>query len=240
MRPSVRASIAASALLVLAAPQFVFAETDPLRDPAVRRVREAFPLERLSLLETPVSRAVRGATCADSAFPGLVWCATATGYETAEGGTYTRSFGYNLDTAGRVVYIILTRREFPLAREKFDEALKALGARYGRAPTTLTFQGKTGDGDEFSSLVAYWGDIKLARLGEAELRVVAEGRDLGRGHLVDHRQDVRASARQRDPVYRIEGGAGFIAELRSVSDVRTDYVLRAVYAPAFARDTAKP
>ena len=241
MRPSLKALIAASAWLAFAAPGLALAATDPLSDPAVRRVRESFAIERMSLFDVIPSRSVRGAACADTAFPGLAWCATATTYESAEGGTYSRTFGYNVDAARRVVYLILTRREFPLARASFDETLKTLGARFGRPPATLTFQGKTAEGDEFHSLVAYWGGIKLVRLSDAELRAVAEGRNIGRGHLVDHRQDLRLSARQRDPVYRIEGGAGFIAELRSVTDVRTDYVLRAVYQPAFATDpAAKP
>jgi len=240
MRPSSKALVAAG-VIAFAAPQVAFAETDALSDPGVRRVRESFPIERLSLFDQPAQRSVRGAACTDSAQPGLVWCATGTGYESAEGGTYTRTFGYNLDAAGRVIYVILTRREFPLARANFDDTVKTLGARYGRAPTSHTFQGKTPDGDEVFSLVAYWGDIKLVRLSEAELRIAAQAGALGRVPLVDHRNDVRLSARQRDPVYKIEGKAGFIAVFRAVTDVRTDYVLRSVYVPGFTPEpNAKP
>ena len=88
------------------------------------------------------------------------------------------------------------------------------------------------------SLVAYWGGIKLVRLNAAEMRIAAQTGMLGRSHLVDHRQDVRLSARQGDPVYKIEGTAGFIAEFRSVTDVRSDVVVRAVYQPAFVGEPA--
>jgi len=241
MRPSQRVLIAAGALMALAAPEIARAETDPLRDPGIRRVRESFAIERLSLFDKPAPRAVRGVTCTDSTTAGLTWCASATSYESSDNGTYSRSFGYNLDAAGRVVYIILSRREFPLARSAFDETMKSLGARYGHAPTTLRFEGKTADGDDFVSIVAYWGNIKLVRLSEAEMRVVAQSGTLGRGPLVDHRQNLRASAQRREPVYRIEGTAGFVAEFLSVIDVRTDYVLRAVYQPAFlGEQPAKP
>ena len=128
MRPSPTAVLAACAFLA-AAPKLALAEADPLGDPGVRAVRQAFPILGISLLDTRA----RGAGCADHAASGLVWCATGTAYETSEGGTYARSLGYNLDAAGRVVYVILTRREYPLARDKFDETVKALCARYGRA-----------------------------------------------------------------------------------------------------------
>jgi hypothetical protein len=150
MRPSPTAILAACAFMAVAAPELALAEADPLSDPGVRAVRQAFPIQGISLLDTRA----RGAGCADNAATGLVSCATGTSYETAEGGTFTKSFGYNLDAAGRVVYVILTRREFPLAREKFDETVKTLGARFGRPATTLTFQGKTADGDDVFSLVA--------------------------------------------------------------------------------------
>src|SRR5690606_19810697 len=66
---------------------------------------------------------------------------------------------------------------------------------------------------------------------------------LDRAPLIDHRYDVRLSAGKRDPVYRIEGTAGFVAQFRSVTDVRTDLMLRALYVPAFhakAEPEAKP
>jgi len=232
---SAPAFLALGAWFALAVPVFAQAADDPTRDPAVRAVRDAFRIEGLGLFD---ARPVRGPGCADSAVAGMTWCGGGTNYVTAENGTYTRSLGYNVDAAGRVVYIILTRREFPLARTGFDDMMRNLGARYGRPPTTFNFQGKTGEGEEFFSLVAVWGAIKLVRLSEAEYRAVAEGRAVGRGHLVDHRQDVRASARQRDPVYKIEGTAGFIAELRSMTDLRTDVVLRAVFQPAFTGEPA--
>jgi hypothetical protein len=229
MRPFAKAVLAACAAVTVAAPELALAETDPLRDPVVRAVRNGFAVLGLSLFD----KRARGAGCVDSASSGLVWCAAGPTYETAEGGTYTRTLGYNLDSAGRIVYVILTRREFPLEREKFGETIKTLGARYGRPPTTLTFSGKTADGDDVSSLVAYWGGIKLVRLTPAEMRVVAQTGTLGRGPLVDHRQDLRRSAGLGDPVYKVEGTAGFIAEFRSVTDVRSDLVLRVVYQPAF-------
>jgi hypothetical protein len=228
MRPFPKAAFAACALLAIAVPNLALAESDPLSDPGVRAVRQAFPIQGLHLFDTRA----RGAGCADTA-AGLVWCATGAAYETTDAGTYARTLGYNLDAAGRVVYVIQTRREYPLARDKFDETVKALGARFGRPATTLTYQGKNAEGDEFQSVVAYWGNIKLVRLNPAELRIAAQGGTLGRGPLVDHRMDVRASARNGEPVYKVEGTAGAILELRSLFDVRADYVMRAVYQPAF-------
>ncbi|MCW5772539.1 MAG: hypothetical protein KIT16_12935, partial [Rhodospirillaceae bacterium] len=210
---------------------------DPAKDPLVRRVRAAFPLAGVTLLDSP-SRPIRGAACRETGQNGLSWCATAPTYESAPGGTFRQGFGYNTDANGSVVYVVQSRREFPLARSGIDEDMQKVGARYGRPQLVLTFRGSTEEGAELFAQIAVWGGIRLVRLNDAELRIVAKGGTLGTGHVVDFRQDPQASAERRDPVFKIEGSAGFIAQYRSVTDVRTDIVLRAVYQPAFIEKAA--
>jgi hypothetical protein len=106
MRPFANAVLAACAVISVAVSGQALAETDPLRDPVVRAVRLGFSVQGLSLFD----KRARGAGCVDSAASGMVWCAAGPTYETVEGGTFTRTFGYNLDDDGRIVYVILTRR----------------------------------------------------------------------------------------------------------------------------------
>jgi len=233
MKLSIRATAFLSAWLAIA-PAASAQNADALKDPMVRKVRDAFRVDSLTLLDTPIPGPVRGAACTANPATGISWCATGTAYETSENGAFSKSLGYHLDPKGRIVHVVFTRREYPLERAKYDDLLKTLGARFGGVPVTITFQGKTADGDEFQSLIAVWGGIKLVRLGDAELRAVAAGGTAGRGPLVDHRQDPRASAQQREPVFKIEGSAGYVVQFRSVTDVRTDIVQRVVYPAGFA------
>lgn len=232
MKRIIRATILLGAWLA-ATPAVLAEADDPMKDPAVRRVREAFRVDTLAMLDIPIPGPVRGAACNANPATGISWCATGTVYEASESGAFSKQLGYHLDPRGRIVHAVLTRREFPLDRAKFDEFLKATGARYGGAPITTAFTGKTAEGDEVQAVIAVWGPIKLVRLNEAELRAVAAGGTVGRGPLVDYRQNPRASAQARDPVFKIDGSAGFIVQLRSVTDVRTDIMQRFVFPAGF-------
>ena len=48
------------------------------------------------------------------------------------------------------------------------------------------------------------------------------------------------SAKQREPVYKIEGEAGYILHFMTTGAERADIVARAVYAPVFLPAPARP
>jgi hypothetical protein len=172
-------------------------------------------------------------TCKPNRAANLTWCATGTTYRNDKDGTFSHDLGYHINAAGSLVYVILTRRDYPLTRDGIEGAVRALSTRYGGTPERLALQSTTSEGADVSSLIVYWGSIKLVRLSEAEYRTAAQGGAIGAGPLIDHRQDIRLSAQQRDPVYKVAGSAGFIAQFRSVTDLRTDVVLRLIHPPAF-------
>src|SRR5262249_34534299 len=82
--------------------------------------------------------------------------------------------------------------------------------------------------------------LRLVHLTEAEYAVVEGGGSLKRGHLVDHRFNLIVSAKQRDPIYKVEGDAGYILHFMATSPDRADVIARPVYAPAFLPPPAKP
>jgi hypothetical protein len=59
-------------------------------------------------------------------------------------------------------------------------------------------------------------------------------------HLIDHRFNLVLSAKLRDPVFKIEGEAGFVLQLMVTAPDRADVILRAVYPPVFLPPPGKP
>jgi hypothetical protein len=211
---------------------------DPLEDAAVQRIRAGFKVDGIALFDAQAEHAARMGVCAASIFAGLRWCVSGQIEETRGGVAYVKTTGYNADGEGRIVYAISTRRGYPLKRDEFEAVIHGIGERFGAGAAVHALR-KTGEG-EVDSLIAVWGGLRLVHLGEAEYATVETGASLKRGHLVDHRFDLVASARQRDPVYKIEGEAGYILHLRATEAGRADIVARVVYPAAFAAPPAKP
>src|SRR5262249_52989737 len=110
----------------------------------------------------------------------------------------------------------------------------------GAGASVLAFKKTAGDAAGVDSLIAVWGGLRLVQLTEAEYALVESGGSLKRGHLVDHRFNLIVSAKQREPIYKSEGEAGFILHLMSASPDRADIITRTIYAPVFQPPPAKP
>lgn len=221
------------ALLAVAEPAHSEAGRDPLADEAVLRIRAAFKVEGIALFDEHQRHAKQVGTCSASVFAGLKWCVSATIDAKRGAVVYSRTTGYNLDDKGRVVYVISRRRDYPLKRSEFDAAIQAVSARFGAGAAVYALRKTAADGEAIDSLIAVWGDLRLVHLGEAEYETVEGGGSLHRGHLVDHGGSLVASARAREPVYKIEGKAGFILQLTVKAPDRAEIVLRAIYPAAF-------
>jgi len=216
------------------------AVANPLQDTGVLRVREAFSVDGIALLDLHAQHAARMGVCAASVFAGLKWCVSGTGEESKGEATYVKTTGYNIDAENRIVYAISTRRGYPLKADGFDAVVQSIGARFGAGAAVYALRAKGTDGAEASSLIAVWGGLRLVHLSDAEYAVVEGGGSLKRGHLVDHRFNLVASAKAREPVYKIEGEAGYILHFMTAGPERADIIARVVYAPAFLPPPLKP
>jgi hypothetical protein len=216
------------------------AETDPAKDPASLRIRDSFKVDGIALFDAHAQHAPRMGICAQSIFAGLRWCVSGTAEETSGNASYVKTTGYNIGADNRIVYAISSKRSYPLKREEFDGIIQAIGERYGAGATVLAFKKPSEDGTGVDSLIAVWGGIRLVQLTAAEYAQVEIGNSLKRGHLVDHRFNLVTSAKAREPVFKIEGEAGYILHLMSTSPDRADVIARAVYPPVFLPPPAKP
>jgi hypothetical protein len=216
------------------------AETDPAKDPASLRIRDSFKVDGIALFDAHAQHAPRMGICAQSIFVGLKWCVSGTAEETSGNASYVKTTGYNIGADNRIVYAITSKRSYPLKREEFDGIIQAIGERYGAGATVLAFKKPSEDGTGVDSLIAVWGGIRLVQLSAAEYAQVEIGNSLKRGHLVDHRFNLVTSAKAREPIFKIEGEAGYILHLMSTSPDRADVIARAVYPPVFLPPPAKP
>jgi hypothetical protein len=59
-------------------------------------------------------------------------------------------------------------------------------------------------------VIAVWGKITLEPLDQESIKTLAEGKNPRKGFLIDYLRDFTRSAKQGLPIYRIDGGPGFI------------------------------
>src|SRR6516225_1038318 len=59
-------------------------------------------------------------------------------------------------------------------------------------------------------LIAVWGKITLEPLDQESIKTLADGKNPRKGFLIDYLRDFTRSAKQGLPIYRIDGGPGFI------------------------------
>src|SRR5262249_44805958 len=59
-------------------------------------------------------------------------------------------------------------------------------------------------------LIAVWGKITLEPLDQESINILANGKNPRKGFLIDYLRDFTRSAKQGLPIYRIDGGPGFI------------------------------
>ena len=61
-----------------------------------------------------------------------------------------------------------------------------------------------------NGVIAVWGKVELEPLDKDSRKLLAEGRTVKRGVLIDFLGNYNRSAREDLPLYRITGGAGFV------------------------------
>ena len=59
-------------------------------------------------------------------------------------------------------------------------------------------------------LIAVWGKITLEPLDQESVKILADGKGPGKGLLIDYLRNFARSAKEGLPIYRIDGGPGFI------------------------------
>jgi hypothetical protein len=108
---------------------------------------------------------------------------------------------------GTVSYINRAQESgFPNSRKAEDD-IQRYSRTIGETPRIVKMPHRSGLAD---GLIAIWGDITLEQLDQESIKVLAEGKGPKKGLLIDFVGNFVRSAKQGLPIYRIEGGPGFV------------------------------
>jgi hypothetical protein len=139
-------------------------------------------------------------------FSGFIWCHNRR-METLRVGTVVFNNSILHDADGKVVYVNKYITPVIFGPGEIEKIISLISVKYGEAARVMRLSSPQGDRD---ALIALWGQISLEQLDSSALSIIASGRDVNSGLLVDYLGDFRKSAKIALPVYRIAGGPGYL------------------------------
>ena len=145
-------------------------------------------------------------SCEDSEqFRGFVWCRTPGQVSNATGKS-TASMSLLSDRDGRVVYANKFVSPAVFGPGEITQEVNRLTSKFRSHPNVMIMPAKAGLPN---GMIVTWGDIKLDPLEAQAIRLLADGKSVNAGIMLDFLGNFRTSAQQGQPVYRLRGGPGF-------------------------------
>jgi ribosomal protein L9 len=139
-------------------------------------------------------------------FNGLTWCQK-TRTDKERRGPYIAAYSLLHSRDGNILYINRSQEPaFPNLKEA-EVNIQRYSRKVGESPRILKMPHRSGLPD---GLIAVWGKITLEPLDQESIKILAEGKNPKKGFLIDYLRDFTRSAKQGLPIYRLDGGPGFI------------------------------
>jgi hypothetical protein len=139
-------------------------------------------------------------------FDGFVWCAKTTSDKEVRGPFKVWSSMMHAQN-GMVVYVNRYQEPAYWGASEVSDDIRRYSLKIGEEPHIIHMPVRPGLPN---GTLATWGKVVLEPIVGDELRLLGEGKPLSKGIAIDFIGDFTRSARQGLPVYRIEGGAGFV------------------------------
>jgi len=140
-------------------------------------------------------------------FAGLTWCQKAQSNK-EERGPYTAAHSILHARDGKIVYVNRTQEPAFLGTKEAEEEIQRLSRKIGGdAPRIMKMPNRAG---LRNGIIAVWGNATLEQLDKDSLKILAEGKSPKKGLLIDFLGNFARSAKEGLPVYRINGGPGFL------------------------------
>jgi hypothetical protein len=143
---------------------------------------------------------------ASDQFDGLSWCQK-TRTDRERRGPYTAAYSVLHSREGNVVYVNRSQEPAFFKRTEAQEDIQRYSRIIGEPPRTIKMPHRTGRAD---GVIAIWGKITLERLDQESVKLLADGKSPKKGLLIDFIGNFVRSAKEGWPIYRIDGGPGFI------------------------------
>jgi hypothetical protein len=169
-------------------------------------------------------------------FDGFTWCQKARSDKERRG---RNAVGYSLlhSRTGNVVYVNRSQEPSFLKADEAERDLQRYASKIGETPRIMKMPHRSGVSD---GLIATWGKITLVPLDQKSVKVLAEGKRPKKGLLIDWLGNFERSAREGLPIYRIDGGPGFVWLASFDQKGRGILRLAAVDASAFSFPPSSP
>jgi hypothetical protein len=139
-------------------------------------------------------------------FAGLTWCQKAR-TDKERRGTYTAAYSILHSREGNVSYVNRSQDPAFFKRTEAQDDIQRYSRSIGESPRIMKMPHRSGIAD---GLIAIWGKITLAPLDQESRKILADGKSPKKGLLIDFIGNFVRSAKEGLPIYRIDGGPGFI------------------------------
>src|SRR5206468_7801828 len=167
-------------------------------------------------------------------FDGLTWCQK-TRSDKERRRSYIAAYSLLHSRDGNILYINRTQEPAVFNPKEVEVNIQRYSRKIGESPRIMKMphRGSLPDG-----LIAVWGKIMLEPLDQESIKILADGKGPRKGLLIDFLGNFTRSAKEGLPIYRIDGGPGFIWAASFDQKGRGTLRLAAVNVSGFSRPPA--
>jgi ribosomal protein L9 len=139
-------------------------------------------------------------------FDGLTWCQK-TRSDKERRRSYIAAYSLLHSRDGNILYINRSQEPAFFNAKEAEVNIQRYSRKIGESPRIMKMphRGSLPDG-----LIAVWGKIMLEPLDQESIKILADGKGPRKGLLIDFLGNFARSAKEGLPIYRIDGGPGFI------------------------------
>jgi hypothetical protein len=139
-------------------------------------------------------------------FDALIWCQK-TRTDKERRGSYIAAYSLLHSQDGNISYVNRSQEPAFLNPKEAELNIQRYSRKIGESPRIMKMPHRSGLPD---GLIAVWGKITLEPLDQESIKILADGKNPKKGFLIDYLRNFARSAKEGLPIYRIDGGPGFI------------------------------
>ena len=139
-------------------------------------------------------------------FDGLTWCQK-TRTDKERRGPYIAAYSLLHSKNGNLSYINRSQEPAFFNPNEAELNIQRYSRKLGESARILKMPHRSSLPD---GVIAVWGKITLEPLDQESIKTLADGKNPRKGFLIDYLRDFTRSAKQGLPIFRINGGPGFI------------------------------
>jgi hypothetical protein len=140
-------------------------------------------------------------------FEGLIWCQKSRTEKERRRSSYTMAYSLLRSQDGRISYINRSQEPAFLNSKESELNIERYSRKFGDSPRIMKMPHRSGLPD---GVIAVWGRVTLEPLDQESIKTLADGKNPKKGFLIDYLRNFTRSAKEGLPIYRIDGGPGFI------------------------------